>query len=256
VKYLFLDESGSHDLKRIDPEYPVFVLGGVIIEGEPALAAAETAIAGLKATHLADPDVILHTADIVRNRGPFACLANPSSRKWFLDDLTAIMAALDFKVVVCAIRKDRHIEAYGPLAVDPYLLSLGIVVERFCFELGASRAGGSIVVERRGGQLDRELLVAWHALLVGGTRYVRPGTIARRIGTFELKPKSANDAGLQLADLVLSPLARWILGKRSGEDTRVVQAKLRRGPDGRWEGAGLVVLPKETGRGPLRSSRP
>ncbi|KJV92878.1 DUF3800 domain-containing protein [Rickettsia bellii] len=29
---LFIDESGDHNLTKIDPSYPIFVLGGVIIE--------------------------------------------------------------------------------------------------------------------------------------------------------------------------------------------------------------------------------
>ena len=32
MKTLFLDESGSHNLAVIDPQYPLFVLGGVILE--------------------------------------------------------------------------------------------------------------------------------------------------------------------------------------------------------------------------------
>ncbi|MBT4069358.1 MAG: DUF3800 domain-containing protein, partial [Candidatus Marinimicrobia bacterium] len=32
MKILFLDESGDHDLRIIDPQYPLFVLGGVIVE--------------------------------------------------------------------------------------------------------------------------------------------------------------------------------------------------------------------------------
>ena len=32
MKVLYLDESGDHRLKRIDPVYPIFVLGGVIVE--------------------------------------------------------------------------------------------------------------------------------------------------------------------------------------------------------------------------------
>ncbi len=32
MKILFLDESGDHNLTIIDPQYPVFVLGGVIID--------------------------------------------------------------------------------------------------------------------------------------------------------------------------------------------------------------------------------
>ena len=32
MKVLFLDESGDHNLEVIDPLYPLFVLGGVILE--------------------------------------------------------------------------------------------------------------------------------------------------------------------------------------------------------------------------------
>ncbi|MBA7700163.1 hypothetical protein ES703_108872 [subsurface metagenome] len=32
MKILFLDESGDHNLSIIDPQYPLFVLGGVIVD--------------------------------------------------------------------------------------------------------------------------------------------------------------------------------------------------------------------------------
>jgi len=32
MKHLFLDKSGDHSLTRIDPQYPVFVLGGVVVD--------------------------------------------------------------------------------------------------------------------------------------------------------------------------------------------------------------------------------
>jgi hypothetical protein len=32
MKVLFLDESGDHNLLKIDPQYPLFVLGGVIMD--------------------------------------------------------------------------------------------------------------------------------------------------------------------------------------------------------------------------------
>lgn len=36
MKVLFLDESGDHNLTVIDPLYPVFVLGGVIMDRDYA----------------------------------------------------------------------------------------------------------------------------------------------------------------------------------------------------------------------------
>ena len=36
MKVLFLDESGDHNLAKIDSSYPLFVLGGVIVEKDYA----------------------------------------------------------------------------------------------------------------------------------------------------------------------------------------------------------------------------
>jgi hypothetical protein len=33
---MYLDESGNHDLMESDPQYPVFVLGGVIVDADYA----------------------------------------------------------------------------------------------------------------------------------------------------------------------------------------------------------------------------
>lgn len=43
-----LDESGDHNLKQIDPGYPVFVLGGVIFENDYARLRADEAIRAFK----------------------------------------------------------------------------------------------------------------------------------------------------------------------------------------------------------------
>jgi hypothetical protein len=65
--------------------------------------------------------------------------------------------------------------------LDPYFLSLDILVERFCFEIGAVSGGGVIVAECRDPVLDRELDVAWLNLKVQGTRYMSAQQITRRI---------------------------------------------------------------------------
>ncbi len=41
MKVMFLDESGSHNLTVIDPQYPVFVLGGVIVDADYAAGPVE-----------------------------------------------------------------------------------------------------------------------------------------------------------------------------------------------------------------------
>jgi hypothetical protein len=169
--------------------------------------------------------------------------------------LDKLVRSLPFCVVACAIRKDTLVARYGSLAVDPYALALGIVVERFCFEVGGRDERSRIVAESRSPRLDRELRSAWYLLRMNGTRYVGASTMSRRIASFEFYAKSDGLAALELADLVVAPLGRRVAGTSTKPNLEVVAEKLRRGAQGSWEGSGLVILPKQEGRGPLRSTR-
>jgi hypothetical protein len=165
-------------------------------------------------------------------------------RERFYKKLNDLMRRLKYTVVACAIRKDEHLSRYGVAALDPYLLSLDVLVERFCFDIGDMAGGGVIVAEKRDPTLDRQLDVAWLNLKIKGTRFLQAKAIERRMVGLNLRDKSENVAGLQLADLVVSPIGRQVLGKSAKEDWRIVESKLRRGPKGSYEGYGLVILPK------------
>ncbi|MEN6504755.1 MAG: DUF3800 domain-containing protein [Planctomycetaceae bacterium] len=62
--------------------------------------------------------------------------------------------------------------------------------------------------------------------------------------SLNLRRKSDNLAGLQLADLVASPIGRHVLGKPDKEDYRIIASKYRTSWKGDVAGFGLVVLPK------------
>lgn len=244
MKVLFLDESGDHNLAVVDPQYPMFVLGGVIVDQSYAEGPLAAALDAFKLRLFGRTDLVLHTADITRNRNGFEQLKDAEFRARFYDELNALMRNLDYAVVACAIRKDAHLGRYGVAALDPYLLSLDVLVERFCFAIGKVSGGGVIVAEKRDPILDRELELAWLNLKIQGTRLLQALDINDRIQSLNLRAKRDNIAGLQLADLVVSPIGRHLLGKRDQEDWRIVEAKLRRGRKGKAEGYGLVVLPK------------
>ena len=244
MKVLFLDESGDHNLAVIDPSYPLFVLGGVIVDARYAEGALEDGLRNFKRRLFGRGDLILHSADITRNRGGFERLKEPLFREQFYRKLNALLLGLQFQVVACVIRKNEHLARYGVAALDPYMLSLDVLVERFCLEIGNTGGGGVIVAERRDATLDRELDIAWLNLKVQGTRFIKAKDIDHRIVGLNLRAKSTNLAGLQLADLVLTPIGRKVLGKTVKEDYRVVEEKFRRSSSGRIEGYGLVVLPK------------
>lgn len=244
MKALFLDESGDHNLSVIDPHYPLFVLGGIIVDKDYAERELERGMRHFKRELFGREDIILHTADITRNRLGFEQLKEPAFRQTFYHQLNAFMRQLEYKVVACVVQKQEHLRAYGVAALDPYLLSLDVLVERFCMEIGNVSGGGIIVAERRGHTLDHQLELAWLNLKVQGTRFLQAKDIERRILGLTLRDKKDNLAGLQLADLVVTPIGRHILGKTTKEDYEIVKSKFRCDRKGCYEGFGLVVLPR------------
>lgn len=145
MKVLFLDESGDHNLSAIDPQYPVFVLGGVIMDKDYAEGPLTEALTKFKQEFWGSSEIVLHTSDIARNRNGFESLKDPEFRNRFYFRLNELMRDLPYQVIACAIRKDRHLERYGELAINPYSLRLSVLEERFCFEVGNVSDGGQIV---------------------------------------------------------------------------------------------------------------
>ena len=45
------------------------------------------------------------------------------------------------------IRKSDYLSRFGLAGLDPYLMSLDILVEIFCFDVGDVRSGGAVVAE-------------------------------------------------------------------------------------------------------------
>lgn len=244
MKILFLDESGDHNLQVVDPAYPLFVLGGIVVDKGYAEGELSERIAAFKRNLFGREDIVLHTSDITRNRNGFEGLKDPVFRARFYDEMNVLMRDLRYSVVACVVRKNDHLSRYGVAALDPYLLSLDILVERFCMDIGDITGGGLIVAEKRGSTLDHELELAWLNLKIQGTRYQQAKDIERRILALNLRAKAENIVGLQLADLVVTPIGRHVLGKPSKEDFEIVREKLRRSKTGLAEGYGLVVLPK------------
>lgn len=243
-KIMFLDESGDHSLSIIDPQYPVFVLGGIIVDYDYAVGEMEQRVRQFKVDLFGRDDIILHTADIVRSRGAFARMRHSSFREQFYAALNSLMLSLDYQVVACVIQKDDHFARYGLAAIDPYMLSLNVLVERFCFEIGKEPDGGIIVAEKRGPTLDHQLELAWLNLRIQGTLFMQASTISERIRALNTRSKADNVAGLQIADLVVSPIGRYVLGKPAFEDWSIIESKFRR-RHGDYLGPGLIVLPRE-----------
>lgn len=246
---MFLDESGDHSLSKIDPQYPVFVLCGVVVDEDYHDKVLTPTLHQFVHVHFGRGDIVLHTLEFTRNQGVFSSMASQDFRQRFFSALELMLQELDFKIVACVVKKQDHLVKYGLNAVDPYMLSLAVLTERFVFECGS--AGGTIVAESRDDTLNNALELAFLDLKIRGTPFVSATKIRQRVHTLSIRDKREGIAGLQLADIVASPIGRHAIGKRTytmhcsgGDFYRCIEQKFRKRHDGNYLGTGLVVLPK------------
>lgn len=239
---LYLDESGDHSLTRIDPQFPVFTLAGCAFDDAVHDTDVERAIAAFKRSFFGTDAVILHTADISRNRNGFEQLVDVSVRERFYESLNHLIRQLDFVAIAVAIRKYDHVRR-GGVQVDPYHLSLEIILERFYYLLNGRNTQGRIVAESRNAMFDSDLRREFDRLMSSKVSYVRASRLRARIMGIEFREKRENIAGLQIADLIATPISRFVIGKRSHEDMAIIEEKFRRSATGEYRGYGLKILP-------------
>lgn len=242
MKALYLDESGEWNPSVVDTHYPIFVLGGVIMDQQYAAGPMVDAVNGFKRELFGTVDIVLHTADINRSRNGFERLTDSAFRRRFYDRINALMADLQYRVVAYAVRKDQAIgERFSNR--DLYRVCFGPLVELFCAELGNAQDEGLIIAEKRSStRLNRAVEIEFVNLKTDGGTRTDPGTIANRILAFNLRGKQDNIAGLQLADLALSPIGRHLVGKPDNPDWHIVAAKLLRSGVAENESEGLILL--------------
>ncbi len=144
--------------------------------------------------------------------------------------------------------KSKHFANYGLEAKDPYLLSFDNLVNRLVFDLSDNQKG-RIVAETRNGVLDNQLEIAYLTARVEGTNKVQPAELKLKLDSaIQFRQKSDNITGLQIADMVASPIARHYLNKpeRAGHQLSYdsVFSKVRN-INGRWENIGITILPRK-----------
>ena len=99
------------------------------------------------------------------------------------------------------------------------------------------------MAERRDEILDRQLENVWESLLISGTKKCKAKTINKRLTGLHLIAKADRLAGLELADLIASPIGRHLFGKPEHKDWNIVKSKFKRNEDDDYTGVGLTTLP-------------
>ncbi len=252
MKVLYIDETGDHSLSKIDKSYPVFVLSGVIIDEAYHDGELTTLLNAFKERHFGTTNIILHSKEMTHPQSAknelYIRFMDPSFRRTFYKDFEALLRRVDISLVACVIMKNKHFADYGLEAKDPYILSFDNLLNRLIFDLD-DKQKGKIVAESRNSVLDNQLEISYLTTRVEGTNKVQPAELKLKLESgIQFRHKSDNVAGLQIADMVASPLARHFLGKseRVGHQLsyEVVFSKVRN-IKGRWENIGVTVLPKK-----------
>ncbi len=238
---VYVDESGDHNLTRIDPQFPVFVLLFATFSKNAYVNQVCPDLQRFKFEFWGHDEVVLHEHEIRKPFGDFLMLIQEPVRTRFLARLNQLMASLPTMLVAVVIDKNAFLNRYHK-PVNPYEYALETGLERIYRHLDGIGQGSKttpIIVERRGRKEDAELELAFRRVCDGHNALNRPFPLH-----LVMIPKSANSAGLQLTDLMARPVALKHL--RPGQPNRafdIINDKFRRSPAGKVEGWGIKVLP-------------
>lgn len=244
---VFVDESGDHGMATINPDFPLFALAFCVFPKGAYIDRVTTELRRLKVEIFGHDLVILHEHDIRKKAGAFAMMSK-EPREAFLNRLTTIIDAAEFKLVVVVIDK-RELHLTDASTANPYHLALLFGLERvhrLLVEQGQGSRITHFVVEARGKREDTELELEFRRICEGENGLAQPLPFK-----LIMADKRTNSEGLQIADMVARPVAISVL--RPDQPNRamtILQSKLWRGQDGQVMGKGLKCFPEKNERPP------
>lgn len=254
---LFLDESGQITYPKFDPQKPILTVGGVAI-AEDECSRVEEVMRQFKSDILGSPDVPLHYTDIINARGALSSLQDSVQLRTFLAELYAKrLFQLEWLAFAGVIDKPVYLRTYGTrpidryLPQDPLLVALIFVIERFVTFLEQGKFKGKVIYETRDPWRDAYIQWEYAMMHVNGTQFLRSGQFNRRLPSWiEFIPKSRNQIGLELADLVVGPLNHHVRKTDEGMvEWDVIKDKFWRGNNAMAPGQlGFKVFPGNLGR--------
>lgn len=257
---IYIDETGNHDMTHVDdPNQRFLALTGVIIESEYNTSVFQPELNEIKRqffNHDPDIPVILHRKEIVNRRSPFEALRDPDVESQFNNRILNFLKHWQYFVITVVIDKKNHRDHYNVWRYHPYHYCLAVMLERFVLFLHYGNHLGDVMVESRGGVEDEKLKDSYQRLYHIGTDNIPAERWQERLTSGELKvrSKTADIAGLQLADIIAHPSRREILldhqlivDQRDIFGDKICKIlrddKYLRSPRGQIEGYGKKLLP-------------
>lgn len=212
---VYVDESGDHSLKAIDPLYPVFVLVFCIFRKVDYANIISPLFKHLKLKFFGHDLTILHTREIRKSQNEFSILLNENTRLGFFNHLNQIMEEIPLTIVASVIDKQDLKESDSEIS-NPYHLALKFCLEKTMIFFQEEEQGNRntfVIVEERGKEEDRQLQSVFQAIVDGKNSLGIKIPMQIRFAN-----KQTNIIGLQIADLVAHPIGRHLMN--TGQSNR------------------------------------
>ena len=207
---MYIDESGDHAYALSQEEGKRYLgITGVIFECEYYKNVFHPSFESFKQEHFPhnpDDPVILHRKELVNKSGHFWRLSLPEKESLFNEGLLEILTASQYVVISTVIDKNAHKEQCDSFSSHPYHVCLFALLDGYCEYLEACGAKGDVLAESRGGHEDILLKEAYRQAFAN-----QQVLTSKEI---KIKPKIANIAGLQIADLLAHPCKNSILSEK------------------------------------------
>ena len=217
MKYrIYIDEVGNSDLKSSqDPNHRYLSLTGVIFNLDYVKRVLSKELEELKEKYFGshpDEPIILHRKEIINKKYPFNILNIPAIEEKFNNEFLQKLERWEYTIITLTIDKLEHENHYIAWRYDPYHYCLAVMLERYYKFLLDLNSVGDVMIESRGGNEDMRLKKSFIKIMNDGTNYINSEAFQKYLTSTELKvkPKSANIAGLQIADLLAYPSRTYL----------------------------------------------
>lgn len=217
---LYFDETGTGDLQahKKDQNQRYLSVTGLVFRQDVHDTTFTSRVSAFKRRIFKNPDIVLHRREIMDGKGAFTALKDDTLRAEFDAQFSNLVEYLPGPAFTVSIDKEAHLEKYKAWQFDPYHYVLTCLVERFIWWLRRNDFVGDVMGEARGPKHDARLRRAYRRLYENGTDYLHWREAQKRLITRELRLelKTANVAGLQVADLLAHPAHRTFKFRKLG----------------------------------------
>lgn len=201
---VFVDESGTPVTHKPDLGFPIFSLQFVLIRKDAYSRQIVPDLIAFKLKHHGSDSTVLHGKNIDAKDGEFRMLQDSAIFSEYVADLDGVIGRAEM-TLFSAYFLHHEVAGLNSLQVHPYAYFMHVLLNEIeaLIAIDESKTLCRVVVESRKSS-DAQMKAAYEA-------YKEAFRSDRVDFELEFAEKSRNVLGLQIADLVAKPIARYCL---------------------------------------------